>query len=57
MRDRGYYWVKLKFRNYEEWYILYWNSTEKSFVYKDEFINELSDCKILEIDEKQIKRE
>jgi len=57
MRDRGYYWVKLKFRNYEEWYILYWNSTEKSFVYKDEFINELSDCKIIEIDEKQIKRE
>ena len=55
MRETGYYWCLLKFRNKEEWDIL-WYSSQNDWILDGEIFNSDESCKIIEIDEKQIKR-
>lgn len=53
MREEGYYWCFIKERRRKDWDILYYNSMGEWILDGELFYND----KIIEIDEKQIKRE
>ena len=56
MRETGYYWCLIKFKQREEWDILWYSSQGDWILDGDIFGLDKSET-ILEIDEKQIKRE